>query len=289
MVREHSFRAQCSVVDIGGLVIAAGRTAPLQSRQEVNQDFILQMLSYGEACYHLGSSRYPFQKGMALLTPNNGGRYEDNYTAGIFFSVSAQKLQQTTTDLLNDLPGDLGHKVLPVVGPNAATLWGLFQLIDQLLLQDRWLPATLGLAEQIYRHIAITRLRDAGLDDRLALRWASRRRWTTGLDALVDYIRANRHQPLTMTDLERISHYSARHLTTLFHERFQCTPMQFVRRQRLGLAMERLSKPQPGDTVIRIARECGYRHASNFSVDFQREFASKPSDVLRLSRRAKAL
>ena len=87
-----------------------------------------------------------------------------------------------------------------------------------------------------------------------------------------------------MADLERLSHYSARHLTTLFRERFNCTPMQFLRRQRLDLAMERLTAPQPGDTVIRIARECGYRHASNFSVDFQREFGSKPSDVLRLSR-----
>jgi AraC-like DNA-binding protein len=75
----------------------------------------------------------------------------------------------------------------------------------------------------------------------------------------------------------------------MFRKRFNCTPMQFVRRQRLELAMEQLSKPQSGDTVMRIARECGYRHASNFSVDFQKQFGSRPSDVLRLSRTAKAL
>lgn len=60
-----------------------------------------------------------------------------------------------------------------------------------------------------------------------------------------------------------------------------------MRRQRLDLAMERLMAPKHGDTVIRIARECGYRHAANFSVDFQRQFNSKPSDVLRQSRGTK--
>jgi AraC-like DNA-binding protein len=132
-------------------------------------------------------------------------------------------------------------------------------------------------------------LQQSGQIDQLRQRQQGRRRWSPGLDELVDYIRSNRAVPLTMADLERLSHYSTRHLTTLFRERFQCTPMQFVRRQRLELAMERLTAPQPGDTVIRIARECGYRHAANFCVDFQREFASKPSDVLRLSRGARAL
>jgi len=136
----------------------------------------------------------------------------------------------------------------------------------------------------LYRYLAVALLQQSGQIDRLRQRHRGRRRWSPGLDELVDHIRSNRQLPLTMADLERLSHYSARHLTTLFRERFNCTPMQFVRRQRLDLAMERLTAPQPGDTVIRIARECGYRHAANFSVDFQREFGSKPSDVLRLSR-----
>jgi len=65
--------------------------------------------------------------------------------------------------------------------------------------------------------------------------------------------------------------------------------MQFVRRQRLEWAMERLTAPQPGDTVLRIARDCGYRHSSNFSVDFQRQFGHKPSEVLRFSRGTRLL
>ncbi|MFM8524379.1 MAG: AraC family transcriptional regulator [Cyanobacteriota bacterium] len=64
--------------------------------------------------------------------------------------------------------------------------------------------------------------------------------WAQSIDDLVDYIRVSAHQNLTLTDLERQSHYSARQLQNLFRERFDCTPMQFVRRQRLSTAMEKL-------------------------------------------------
>ena len=35
--------------------------------------------------------------------------------------------------------------------------------------------------------------------------------------------------------------------------------------------------------MTRIAREVGYRHTSNFSADFQRQFGVAPSVVLRRS------
>ena len=111
------------------------------------------------------------------------------------------------------------------------------------------------------------------------------RGWNQGLDDLVDYIRANHQAGLTLTDLEEFSHYSARRLQVLFRERFACTPMQFVRQQRLRTALEKLQTASAAETVTSIARSCGYRHVSNFSADFQREFAVNPSVVLRASRR----
>ncbi len=67
-------------------------------------------------------------------------------------------------------------------------------------------------------------------------------------------------------------------------ERFDCAPMQFVKRQRLARAMERLREPAVDDTVARITRDCGYHYTSNFSTDFQRYYGIKPSVVLRSSR-----
>jgi AraC-like DNA-binding protein len=116
---------------------------------------------------------------------------------------------------------------------------------------------------------------------------ASTKQWTDKLDDLVDYIHSNAHLNLTLTDLEERSHYSGRQLQNLFREKFDCTPLQFVRRQRLSTAMEKLQTAGPGDTVTTIARDMGYRYTSSFSCDFQREFGVSPSVVLRSSRGGK--
>lgn len=125
----------------------------------------------------------------------------------------------------------------------------------------------------------------AGDHEKTQRRWKyASTQWTSSLDELVDFIRANAHSNLTLTDLEEQSHYSARHLQKLFREKFSCTPMQFVRRQRLTAAMERLQVSSWDDSVTSIARDCGYRFTSTFSHDFQREFRVAPSIVLRASR-----
>jgi len=101
------------------------------------------------------------------------------------------------------------------------------------------------------------------------------------LDALIDDIWVNPGKALTLTDPETQSHDSARHLQTLFREKFDCIPMQYVRCRRLSLAMERLRAAHPGDTVTRIARDNGYRYLSNCSADVQRAFGVNLSEVLR--------
>jgi AraC-like DNA-binding protein len=284
MVSSANFVAESSTLDLGGLLMFCARISPLILRQELNSDLMLLVKFSGDCRYQSGLVSRTFSGGEALLSGNDGGRHHCDYGSGIALKIDWSLLQRTISDLLDSsCPHAIARDTLIDQG-TAAALFSFFTHIDQLLLEARWLPKTLGLGSQLYRYLAVALLQQIGQIDGLRRRQQGRRRWSPGLDELVDYIRSNRAVPLAMADLERLSHYSARHLTTLFRERFNCTPMQFVRRQRLEMAMERLTAPQPGDTVIRIARECGYRHAANFSVDFQREFGSKPSDVLRLSR-----
>ena len=109
-------------------------------------------------------------------------------------------------------------------------------------------------------------------------------RWNTRLDDLVDYIQANTCLDLTLTDLEERSHYSARHLQNLFREKFGCSPMQFVRKQRLSKAMEALQTADDNETVTNISRNVGYRSTSSFIKEFRHQFGVTPSKVLRASR-----
>ena len=100
-------------------------------------------------------------------------------------------------------------------------------------------------------------------------------------DDLLVWILANLHRPIRLEDLARQSCYSARSLCNFFHERFQCGPVQWIRRQRLLAARQRLLQPVAGDTVSKVATEFGYSNLAQFSRDFQRQFQINPSQLLR--------
>lgn len=101
------------------------------------------------------------------------------------------------------------------------------------------------------------------------------------LEPLLTFILANLQEPLTLSTLEKVSNYSRRTLQYAFHDHCGCSPMQWIRQQRMALAHQRLLHPQPGDTVTAISAACGYRSLSRFNVDYKHAYGAKPSVVLR--------
>jgi AraC-like DNA-binding protein len=105
-----------------------------------------------------------------------------------------------------------------------------------------------------------------------------------GFDELLVYIRQHLDQPLNLTALERRSFYSRRALQYAFRDRLGCTATQWIRMQRLDLAHRLLQNPLPDQTVADVARTCGYRSPSLFSVEFRQRFLVRPSELLRDAR-----
>ena len=102
------------------------------------------------------------------------------------------------------------------------------------------------------------------------------------LERVLDFIGLNLDQPLCLSVLVEKSNYSRRSLHYAFQERFHCSPMQWIRQQRMILALQRLQQAQPGSTTVRaIAYECGDHSLGRFEVDFQRACECRPSEVLR--------
>ena len=63
---------------------------------------------------------------------------------------------------------------------------------------------------------------------------------TAALDRVVDTIRSAPEEPYSLTDLSRLAGLSARSLQYAFADRFEMTPMQFVRQAKLDKAHEQL-------------------------------------------------
>ena len=106
------------------------------------------------------------------------------------------------------------------------------------------------------------------------------------IEELSAWIQSNLHRSIQLSDLCRHSGYSERSLRNLFQERFQCGPAQWIRRQRMELAREKLLRCDPSSTVTMVAESLGYQHLSQFSRDFQQTFGRRPSELIREARRS---
>lgn len=224
MSTEQAFCTEFSLLDLGGVVISVARVTALILRQEPNHLGALMVKFSGDCAYRHDTVRRVVSRGEALLTRNTGGSHHCEPGSGIGLAIDFNLLNHSVSALLGGRDAVKIEDALVLSRDVSATLFTFFDHVDQLLLQDRCLPQALGLGSQLYRYLAVALLQQIGQIDRLRQRHQRPRQWSSGLDELVDHIRANRHLPLTITDLENQSHYSARHLTTLFRERFNSTP-----------------------------------------------------------------
>ena len=288
-------RVDFSFLKLGEISVLAARSTPYLSWEEDTGTSSLTMCLHGSHCHTDGIYSAQINSGNIFVNPRNGGKTSIGHIASINFPVEHKRLDRTIRSMNGEVtkehfqsPWIFGQKEVASSGDGAGNLFAIFNFIDNLLLEGAYLAAGLGLDDQIYRLLALSLFRAEGRLEGIENRWKyATNNWTNRLDDLVDYIRQNAHLNLTLTDLEEQSHYSGRHLQNLFKEKFDCTPMQFVKRERLSSALERLQTADLDDTVTNIARDMGYRYTSNFTCDFQREFGVSPSVVLRSSRSGK--
>jgi AraC-like DNA-binding protein len=132
-----------------------------------------------------------------------------------------------------------------------------------------------GIDEGIYRAIAMM-LKPKLFE--IEARTESTQTYTRKLlDRVCQYIQENKHQLITLTDLEQVSCMSRRNLHYAFQHNFNCTPMQWVRVQRLDAARTMLRKVGSTLSVTATAFLCGFNKSSTFSHYYNLRFGELPS------------
>jgi transcriptional regulator GlxA family with amidase domain len=97
------------------------------------------------------------------------------------------------------------------------------------------------------------------------------------LDRACQYIQEHLHELITLTDLEKVSCMSKRNLQYAFQQHFNCTPMQWLRMQRLETARSMLLKKESNLSITATALLCGFNNPSAFAHNYNLRFGELPS------------
>ncbi len=89
-----------------------------------------------------------------------------------------------------------------------------------------------------------------------------------------DYIEQHLYQPITLSDLARVSLFSPRYSYRLFKQQTGLTPADYIRRLRLSRSALRLRREDA--RILDIAMECGFGSVDGYQRAFLREFGCNP-------------
>jgi AraC-like DNA-binding protein len=290
----QGFFHRSGVVHVGGVAVSCSRHSPLEIGFDDGAIATLTLPLAGEARVGTDGQTLRLQGGpMAAYLPGaaftaSTGTFEEVMICldRGRLAATASILEGTARDPRRHLPRF--ESALVVDGSPSGRQ---AELLRHLHLALRMLDAPLlgpvgGLAapqleDLLYRLVAalvcpdVVRGIDASVSDP---------RPDRPFDELLEWIQAHLHTPITATELSRRSAYSLRNLQYLFQRRFGCSPMQWVKRQRLEAVHRDLQRAQPGETVAVIAHRHGFGQLSSFSASFHRHYGIPPSVLLRRSR-----
>ncbi|MFO7628967.1 MAG: AraC family transcriptional regulator [Prochlorococcaceae cyanobacterium] len=288
-----SFLYRATTMQVGDLVMVTGFHCPMHivTEEAPRATVILALGGETTFSYQGGELHFGALHDLAYLP---GCPYEErsSWISGVLFSVDVDRLAQTTAAMAGFRRSSLQIRkrlqspqlIRPQPGSGAMevvqNLRKLFTMLDAPNLEQDQLLELLCLDDLIYRTMAMAFCGDL-IRKSPQGQISPQNTKAAIIEELLGWIGANLDRPISLSELEQRSSYSQRTLRAVFQERFGCGPHEWIRRQRMEVARQRLLHPQSADSVSSVAHRCGYTHLSQFSRDFYRAFGVPPSGVLR--------
>lgn len=287
LAKPGEFIHQSFFTNINGLTIGTVASTPIRvDLKKVNTPMLLIPLS-GSGSYRMGSENLIWRAAdQAVLLPCKEFSGESSMRSTLVVFINPDRLEATARGMTGIRNQET--RLIDLERPKQVSLqYGCISF-------DRIFRQLTGLINEIYSQQELLKL--SGVDDgiyramvmmlnpnlfKIEVASAIPGRYSRNLiDQACQYIQANHHQAITLSELEHVSGMSERTLQLAFQKRFQCTPMQWIRMLRLDSARERLINPSPGTTVTAIAFICGFNKPSTFAHYYKQRFRELPSTTL---------
>ena len=283
---QAHFNNSC-LATLGDLKLLAIACSSTRITAEAQADTILMLPFSGNGSIRSGRKTVTWKTGFsAVWLPKCDLICEGSTQSAVYINLDSNRIERVTRVML----GMAMDQPLPTEPPEPCELLlkvgrisfdTVFRLlassIDQFILQPELL-ALCALDDNVYRNAIMMRYPSLFLaQETSTLRTVFARR---RLDHVCQYIQANLSHSITLTDLERTGLMSRRNLHYAFQNRYDCSPMQWVREERLAFARTLLMMASVGDTVTNIAYQSGFNKSSTFSTYYKTKYGELPSLTL---------
>lgn len=276
------FYTKLSTAQINGLKLVGVACAPMHTDVIANDTAMVCVPISGADNHSIinGKDYYYRPTEAAVYGPEGRRIGEGGERSVLFIDINKERLRRTLTAMTDnpslrinlDDPAVLKLQASGVSFDQA--IRSLCRLVDQFQGRQPLLDLS-GVDESFYRIVGMMfrpdLLGSGAAPGTLSAPSHSLRR-------VCDFIVANLHRPLTLTDLEEVAGLSARALQLQFLKHFGCSPMAWLRNQRLEVAHQRLLHDAYG-SVTQIALDVGFASASRFASAYKSRFGELPSVI----------
>jgi AraC-like DNA-binding protein len=288
----NPFRQKSSYVLVGEVSLATTICSPILVRRDEQPYATLRIPTLDHSVYRVEGRRLFERRGRSavLLSGMRREALTSNVSGSVHVALDRGRLRRTMTTMLGVREG--GGDILRLEEDREIPLrtggvdFNLFlgqhfAIIDSLARRPSALAA-LGLDDVLYRAFVMMLAPEAFLGVRPRIAGAGH--VADRIELVCQFVLANIGRTITLTELESLSGLSSRTLQYEFLRRFQCTPMEWVRKERLVHARKTLLNAGPETSVLSVAFECGFTNAGRFAQHYREHFGEPPSQTLARAR-----
>jgi AraC-like DNA-binding protein len=218
-----------------------------------------------------------------LISPAGGVGFTEGASAGLYLSIDAARLRRVGLAMSGGaaVDFDLGNsrELNLRLNDTVSLQAGLEIVVGQIAaaLENPGLVPMLQLEDLFHRFAALL-LAPGDFLPKIPARYITPPR--VELDAICDRIRSTPYTPVNLSELEERSGYARATLIEAFRRRFSCTPVQWIRRERLSRAFEEIRDSRDPARIDGIAESLGFLNRSGFDRLFRHNFGIGPLEIL---------
>lgn len=287
------FRSRTATIALSNAVIVAASVSPTHVERKNNPvlTFMIPMAGAPDSTAKIGSEKIDWGMGRGgVFLPQADDRLigSGGFRSHLMWSLDPAQLQNTAQAMLGiESAIDLQLervRLLPqsIAGVKVDTSFSaLFPLLNLYANQPDVLKQ-MGLEDVLYRQTVML-LRPDLFEGRSSLASSpensaiSRKRIV--IERLCTYIQDHLGDQLNLTQLERVSGLSARTLQTTFAEVLGCTPMAWIKEQRLLKTRQNLLAKNTETSIEAIALGAGFQSMPSFFVAYRKRFKETPGQT----------